>query len=280
MIRKSRYKLYLYNMQSSFRLLLAVTISLIIPSCFAMQNIFQTNKTTQSYATFNIFLNPDSLAKKNIYVNIKNSTIYKEFEVRDVIKENLANRGYNVKNSSSEADLIISSNIRYYGIFERDILNAMLEDKTKKENTSGITNDYTDFSRTYTKSKYNVDFSGMVIGGVSGFVIFGSLFGAIGGGILIGGSAIALEAIYSPKIILAFVDVQIAERVEHSIMQYNFNQVHYGEGGSKKLEYQENVNFKTYQTQIIIVSRNSNLKDKEALSDTKKQIIASLSNLI
>jgi hypothetical protein len=265
---------------SGLKLLLAAVLPLILFSCSALQNVFQSKKTTQGYLTFNIFLSPESLSFKKVHVIVRNSTIYKELEVEKLIKQNFEEKKYIMTPSPDQAEIVINANIRYYGIFEREILNAMLEDKSKKEGTAVSGQDFTDFSGVLKPSRYNVDFSGLVMGAAGGFSLFSTLTAAMIGGVAVGGAGIALEGFFAPQIILAFVDVTISEKLPFIVKQHHFNQVGDGEGGSKKIEYEAATSFKNLQTQIIVVSRSSSLTDKKALSDTKKQIVASLTGLL
>lgn len=266
---------------SSLKLLLIGLVPLILFSCSALQNVFQNQKTTQSYLTFNVFLSPESLAFKKAYIIVRNSTIYSELDVENVVQQNLKDKKYTITSSPQEAEIIINANIRYYGIFQREILNAMLEDKSKKEGTAtGERKDFIDFSTTLNPSRYNVDFSGLVIGAAGGFALFSTLTAAIASGIIFGGAGIAMENLFAPQIILALMDVTISEKLPSPVKKYYFNQVSYGEGGNQKIEYETTTSFRNLQTQVIVVSRNSRLTDKRALNDIKKQIIMSLTGLL
>lgn len=259
-------------MKSSFKLLLAILLSLILSSCFALQNFSKNTKTTQGYSSGSIFLDPDLISKKQVYLNFRNSTIYEDFEVQTEIENILKKRNFEIV-ESVDAPIRIQANLRYYGLFEREILNAMLEDKTKKDSFTSKEN-FEDFSEIKRRSKYDVDFSGIAIGSVIGFAIFHTIYGAIIGGAVFGGGAIFFEHIYESKIVLAMLDIEVSEKINHQIEVKDFRQVIQGVGGTRKEEETYYTNYRSYKSIGVIVSKNVLLSDETAISDVKKQIIS------
>lgn len=245
-----------------------------------MQSMFQNRKTIQSYSTFDIFLNPVILSKKNVYISVKNSTIYEELEVEKNIEKTLLDKSYTIAKDPKDAAIVMTANIRYYGVFDRDILNSMLEDRSKKETISNGNASFKDFSNIKKRSRYDIDFSGVMIGAGAGFIFFHTLGAAALGAITVGGSAIALENILESRIVFALIDVQISEKLGFQVKEYHSSQTQEGEGSTRKLEYQNEVDYKTYQTKIVAVAKNANLTDKSALHGIKKQIIANLLALV
>jgi hypothetical protein len=272
-------------MLSSLKLLLALiltlTLNMSLSGCFALQNVFSSANTTQSYFTENIFLDPLILSKKTIYINFRNSTIFENLDAKEDIKQKLEFEGYEIVNSPLEAGILIQSNIRYYGIFDKEILNAMLEDKTKKDKLSKNETEITpDIPSLRGRSKYDIDFSGIIIGGAVSFSIFQTVLAGMAGGIVGGILSITLERLYESKMIIAVVDVQISEKSDSPIKEIDFRQTNHGEGGTRKVEYESSTNFKNYKTKLLVVSKKANLNDKKAIKQTKKQITAAITGLI
>jgi hypothetical protein len=267
-------------MKSSLKLLLAFLLMLILSSCFALQNFSKNTKTSQSYALNNIFLDPKLLSEKKVYLNFRNSTIYEDFNLFNEIKNKLKSKGIEVVDENM-APIHIQVNLRYYGLFETEILNAMLEDKTKKDALTEKS-DFEDFSGLKKRSKYDVDFSGIALGGIIGFASMHTIYGAVLGGILIGAGAIFFESFYESKMVLAMLDISISEKLKNNkeIIVEDFRQVSHGMGGTRKESLQYKSNYQTFQTKVIVVSKNALINDENGIKDVKKQIIGIVSGLI
>jgi hypothetical protein len=265
-------------MKSGFRLLLSILLNIFLSSCFATQNFSKNTKTIQSYTTDNIIIDPFISAKKEIYLTLTNSTIYEKLDLENSLKYAFKKRGFEVLQSPQNAPLILDVKIRYYGIFEKEILNSMLEDKTKKDAISGEKN-FEDFN-LLSKPTINVDFSNLAIGGVGGFLIFKTILGAFGSAILTSGIAIILENSFEQKTLLAMLDVNIYEVSKEKIKTFDFRQIKLGEGGYRKIEFADETNYKSYQTKVIIILKRKFITEKNGIEDASKQIIASISGII
>ena len=275
------------KIRSGYKLLLTflmLTLTLLSSSCFTLQNISQNKKTTQSYSSENIFLNPVLLGKKKVYFNFRNSTTYENFNVSQEITALFEKKGFAVSDEISERNLsappiMIQVNLRYYGIFERDLLNAMLEDKTKKDALSE-NRTFEDFSNVKKRSKYDVDFSGLAIGGIVGFMAFHTVYAAVLGGALFGAGAVFFEHFYESKIVIALLDVQISEKGDNPIVITDFRQTSQGSGGTRKEELSTTSSYQNYQTRIVVISKNKSLNDEDGVADTRKQIISVIGGLL
>jgi hypothetical protein len=232
----------------------------------------------QSYTSDTIIISPFLKAKKQIYVSLTNSTIYHELDIEEDIKNAFKKRGFEVMEKPDNSPLLLEAKVRYYGIFEKEILNAMLEDRTKKDAISG-SSDFQEFQKL-TKPRSNVDFSGLVIGAVGGFLVFHNIGLAFGAGIATAGISMLLEGIFEPKILVAMIDVSIFEFTPNKIKVTDFRQIKLGEGGTRKTEFIEEVNFKSYQTKIIVVLKRRYLTENNGLKDAKKQSISAISSII
>ncbi len=265
-------------MKSGVKLLLSLVLTLFLSSCFAIQNFSQSTKTIQSYISDNITIDPSIKAKKQIYITLSNGTIYDDLNLENSLKEKFSQFGFSVLEKPQNSPIIIDAKIRYYGIFEKEILNAMLEDRTKKDAISGFRG-FEDFA-PLSKPKFKVDFSGILIGGVTGFLIFKNVAGAFGGAVLISGFSAFLEKLFEPQTLLAFVDVNVQEISKNKIKTFDFRQVKLGEGGTRKIEFIDETDYKIYQTKIIVVLKRKHLSEENGIGDAKKQIISSIFGLI
>lgn len=266
-------------MQSGVKLLLSVSLIFLLSSCFALQNFSGSVSSVQGYSSNNVFLNPEVLSGKKIYINFRNSTIYDELNLKPDLEKNFINKGFTITQNPKDALILLQASVRYYGIFERDILNSMLEDKTKKDAISGM-GEFQDFENAKKPSKYNVDFSGLVIGSVAGFAIFHTVYLALGSGILVAGASIGVEKWLEPKMVVALIDVEISEISKKPIKTYDFKQISQGDGGFRKVEFEDETHFKTYNTKILVIAKRKALTEEKAILDVRKQALASLSGLI
>ena len=258
--------------------LLLTLFALILNSCFAIKNYSKNTKTTQNYSSNNIFLQPSSLAQKSVYINFRNSTIYQEFNLQNEIEEKLTQKGF-LQTSNPKAPIIIQANLRYYGMFEKEILNSLIEDRVKKIALEEGEFKNEEFEKE--KSEEKLDVFAIAFGSVVSFLTFKTLASALIGGFVFGGGAIILEHFYESKMVIGLLEIQISEKIPNSkINIYNYSQVNNGMGGVKKEEVNYQSDYKTYQTKIFIVTKNSSLTDKKALNDTKLQIISAILGLL
>lgn len=276
------YLIFIKEMQSSKILLLSLVLT-ILNSCSAFNNFSGRISTTQSHYTESIFLSPEALKSKKLYLYYKNSTIYSDFNLEDKIKESYKNKEFTFT-TPEEATLIVQVNLKYYGVFDKELLNSIIEDTSKKVFIAKSINDnesdkkITEFTKE--KKKLNIDFSGFVIGGVGGFLIFQNLIGAFVTSGIVGAGAIFLDKYYEGRTVICLVDVQVLEKTSESVKIYEFAQINNADGSIKKMEIEENSNYKIQNTKIIIASKGSNMQDANAIQSIKKQLIASISNIL
>ena len=269
-------------MQSGKMLLLSFML-IILSSCSAFNNFSGRVNTTQSYYTESIFLSPEALKSKKLYVYYKNSTIYEEFDLGDKINANYKKKDFLLTNAE-EATLIIQVNIKYYGVFDKDLLNSIIEDTSKKGFIAKSANDddggkkFKEF--TEKQKKFDIDFSGFLLGGVGGFLMFHNVLGAFISAGVIGAGAIYLDKYYEGRTVICLVDVQVLEKIKDNVKVYEFAQITNSDGSIKKMEIEENSNYKMQHTKIIIASKGSNMHNSKAIESIKKQLITSISNVL
>jgi hypothetical protein len=265
-------------MKSGVKLLLGILLNVFLSSCFAMQNLSQNTTTIQSYTTDSIVIDPFISSKKQVYISLKNATIYEKMNLEGELKNFLKKRDFEVLEHPNNSPLIIDAKIKYYGVFEKEILNAMLEDKTKRGVLSGEKT-FEDFP-LLSKPTINIDFFTLFIGGVGGFLVFKTVFGAFSSAILLSGFNIILEKRFEPKTLLAMIDVSVYEYSKNKIKVFDFREVKLGEGGYRKMEFVDDVNYKVYQTKIIVALKRKFLTEESGVKDVSKQILSSISSII
>lgn len=268
-------------MKSRYLLLsLALTI---LNSCSGINRISNQNNIAQSYYTESIFLSPEALKNKKLHIYFKNSTTYEDFNLENDITKYYQEKGFEIT-TPANAHLIMQLNIKYYGIFDRELLNSVIEDTSKKVYITKSINDYELNGRTphfnTQKKKYDFNISGFIIGGIGGFLIFHNLLGSFisAGVVSIGGSY--LNKSFEEKTIISIVDVQVFEKTKSNVKMYELIQIQNPDGSFKKLEISEEGNYKIQQAKIIIASKNINIQDAKAIHNIKIQLLTSMNNIL
>ena len=85
-----------------------------------------------------------------------------------------------------------------------------------------------------------------------------------------------IKKLINKKTVIAVVDIEIAERTDNKITLQDYREVELGIGGTRKTEFKEDVNFKFYQSRVLIISENSHMKSSETIKDFSKQFISSI----
>lgn len=200
-----------------------------------------------------IFLDPVDPEQQIIYVQVRNTSKAKDFDLKNRIVAEMMGRGYKVTNRPSEANYMLQANIRNY-----------TEQRVASDGTGE-------------------SIIGAVVGGVLGSAIGGGkgqeiamTLGAVAGG----AAGQNLSGRTLDITFTAEVDIIIAERSQGTKINYETDQMlQKGMGTTTSASFNNKSDWKKYRTKLISKANKANLTVQEATPAIMTDITQSLSGL-
>jgi hypothetical protein len=237
--------------------------------CSAIQH---RNLETQLQLQQSVFISPDSIDDRPVYLRISNQTGKPDINFDSLLTQKLSTKGYKVTKNPKEAGIRLLVNFVY--------LDKAREGMSKEGAIAG-------------------GFGGAVIGGLAtqniGGAAIGAAAGASAGGFF--GLFFTIDTWYG------IVDVQIEEPLQNSAVRRSSSVteqqlgVTSGEGhkstrgasassGSQstneksELDYSETVKHKKTQTRIVVEAIQTNINETEASKQIREQLADSIANFL
>jgi hypothetical protein len=231
-----------------------LAMSLALASCASTQTAtVKKNLQVDTRMSSSIFLDPVDPADQIIYVQVRNTSKAKDFDLESRIRAEMMGRGYKVTNMPSEANFMVQANIR-----------------------------------NYTEQRVASDGSGesiigAVVGGVLGSAIgdgagqrIATTLGAVAGG----AAGQNLSGRVLDITFTATVDIVIAERSHNGKITYNNDQMlEKGMGTVTTANFDDKSDWKKYRTTLVSKANKANLTIDEATPAIMTDITQSLSGL-
>ena len=188
-----------------------------------------------------IFLEPAEPNQKVAFIDIKNTTDNPNLNINEVVKNNIAARGYKITNSPKQAHYLIQANILQAGKFTKEKANTVL------------------------KGGYGSAIEGAAVGAGIGALI-GKRDSTLGGGIAGAALGLAANAFIQDVVYGTIVDVQISEKAGKGVKvtENHASSLTQGTSSSKKQVSTEQTDWKRYRTRIVSFANKMNLTEEEA----------------
>jgi hypothetical protein len=252
--------------------LILFTTLIVLASQFGCSAIQHRNLETQLQLQQSVFISPDSIDDRPVYLRVSNQTGKPEINFDSLLVQKFAAKGYKVTRNSRDAGI-------------RLLVNFVYLDKARE----GMS----------TEGAIAGGFGGALIGGLAtqniGGAAVGAAAGASAGGFV--GLFFTVDTWYG------VVDVQIEEplqkmavRRSNSVTEQQLG-VTSGDGhkstrgtsassGSQssretsELEYSETVNHKKIQTRIVVEAIQTNINEPDASRQIREQLADSIANFL
>lgn len=247
-------------------------LTLTLASQFGCAAVQHRNLETQIQMQQTIFISPDAIDGRPIYVRVTNQTGKSDLNFDSMVSQKLVAKGYKVTKNPKEAGLRILANFMY--------LDKAKEGMTKEGAVVG-------------------GFGGALLGGATTKSYGGSLLGGLGGAGLgaLAGTMVSVDTWYG------IVDVQIEEPLQHSATRRTTSstaqrqkaasaQGHkdsrgsssssgmQGTAESSSMDYSETVNHKKNSTRVVAEAKQTNIDATEASKQIKEQLADSIANFL
>ncbi len=221
-----------------------------LTSCAGQTLIKKADLDVQTKMSATIFLEPVGLSKRNIYVNIRN-TSDEELHIESRIKDVLTSKGYTLTQDPDSANFMLQANVLKVG--KSDL----------RESESAL--------------------AGGFGGALIGVSLSGNSYNSTrNAGLAVGMLGFIADAMVEDTFYNMITDIQVRERPltgENITQQQNTN---VSQGTGTKLTQKTTggkVNWKTYRSRIISTANKVNLKFDEAQRELENGLIRSISGV-
>lgn len=231
-------------------LLLIVSIVIFLTGCSSVNTIVKKrNLEVQTQMSETIWLNPEFIGDKTIFVQIKNTTP-KKLTIEQKIKTLLISKGYKITNDPKKANYWLQANIL----------------KLNKEDLRN-------------NNPAEAGLVGAGVGGALGAYNTGSVNSAIGLGLVGGVVATAADALVEDVYYAMVTDIVISEKTNKKVIIDNVNLIKQGTRGIAATTSVNSGNMNKYQTRVVSTANKVNLKFEEATPLLEVELINAISNI-
>ncbi len=251
---------------------LSAIVVLALASQFGCAAVQHRNLEVQVQMQQTVFIEPDVLDGRPIYVRVTNQTGKNDLNFDSLVTQKLIAKGYKVTKNSKEAGLRILANFKFL-------------DKAQ----AGMTKE------------------GAVAGGVGGALIGGAVANSAGGALLSGLGGASIGALAGTMVTVdtwyGIVDVQIEEPLQKAVTRRTTStskqarnssskQGHndtrgsdsssgsQGTGEASSMSYDETVKHKKNQTRVVAEAKQTNINVAEATKQIQEQLADSIANFL
>jgi outer membrane lipoprotein SlyB len=219
--------------------------------------IGERNLDVQTKMTDSIFLDPVAPDRRTVFVQVRNTSDRRDFDIEQAVKAAVESRGYSVVEDPAQAQYMLQANV----------LQAGWTSESAAEATFGS------------------GFGGAVLGGAVGaaagravsrdtsVIIAGGLLGAAAESVT---SAFVQDVTYSIT-----TDIQVSERAREGVVITERLQQNLGQGaaGSEVLSSTETTEWKRYQTRVQSTASKANLEFEEAAPELTSRLTRSIAGI-
>jgi hypothetical protein len=243
------------NMKNKY---IALGLVLILAGCSAVQkSIKYSDLDVQTKMSETVFLDPVSPDKKTVIIQVRNTSDQPALSVENEIRQAVEAKGYQVVSNPDLAHYMLQVNVLQIG--------RVREDEAFMSLNGG----------------FGSTLQGAAAGAIAGGLISNDHYGYGIGGLVGAGVGTLADSMVEVMTFNMVTDIQLSEKAKGNIVTESSNaQLKQGTSGYKSSSYAEQTSWKKYQTRIISVARQANLKVEEATPALKRGLIQSLSGIL
>ncbi len=196
----------------------------------------------QTKMSATIFLEPVAEHKKRVFVQVRNTTDQKAFDLGDSIKTAMIDKGYRVVRDPDNAYYILQANV--LRIAKTDLRAA----------------------QHALNGGYGAALTGAAIGAGAGALASDNSDGMIIGALVGGAISTITDAFVKDISFTAVTDIQVSERIKGDsfVRESTTSTLVQGTSGTKEIKSNEKTKWKRYQTRIVSTANKVNLKFEKA----------------
>ncbi|WP_233809438.1 complement resistance protein TraT [Paraburkholderia sp. HP33-1] len=237
--------------------LAAIGSTSLLAGCAATQLAIEKRELdVQTKMSDTIFLDPTPEAKRTIFVQVRNTSDKQDFDIAADVTSAIAAKGYRVVTDPDKAQFILQANILQVG----------------KVSASAAHMAFGGYGAPLGSAF-------LAAGAAAGM---GARNGAIVGAGLAGG-LVELVANSAVKDVYytAITDVQIKERQRSGVKSHesSMHNVHQGNSGGTTVTYNDDTDYRTYQTRVMSVANKVNLDFNDAVTPLRSGLVRVVSGV-
>ena len=231
---------------------------LLLTGCGAVQkSIKYSDLDVQTKMSETVFLDPVADDQKTVVLQVRNTSGQSTFSMENELRQALESKGYRVVSNPDQAHYMLQANVLQIGRIREE--EAFLS----------------------LNGGFGSTLQGAAAGAVAGGLISNNFQGYGVGGLIGAGVGTLADSMVEVMTYNLITDLQISEKAKGAIVtESSHAQLKQGTSGVKTSAYAEQTSWKKYQTRIISVARQANLKLEEAVPALKKGLIDSLAGIL
>ncbi len=223
---------------------------MLFTGCSSLNTVIKKrNLETQTKMSETIWLNPENIGTKTVFVQIKNTST-NNIAVENEIKNVLLSKGYKITPLAKGANYWLQVNI-----LKLDKMNL----KDSEAALNGL--------------------AGAGIGATLGAYNTGSANTAVGLGLVGGAIGVLSDALIEDTYYTMITDILISEKTDDTVKRSQINASTQGTSGIDATVTNTKTNMNKYQTRVVSTANKVNLKFEDATPKLKSELIKTVSNI-
>jgi hypothetical protein len=238
--------------------LAAIGSTSLLSGCAATQiAIEKRNLDVQTRMSDTIFLEPTAAAKRTIYVQVRNTSDKPDFDIASDVSAAVAAKGYRVVSDPDQAQFILQANILQVGKVAPSAARMAF-------------------------GGYGAPLGAAFLG-AGAAVGMGATHGGpiLAAGLVTGLAEMVANAAVKDVYYTAITDVMIRERQRSGVKSHesSVHNLHQGNSGGTTVTYNEDSDYRTYQTRVMSVANKVNLDFGEAVTPLRSGLVRVISGV-
>jgi hypothetical protein len=198
-----------------------------------------------------IFLDPTPESQRTVFVQVRNTSDKPDFDIANDVTAAVAAKGYRIVTDPAKAQFILQANVLQVG----------------KVAPSAAQESFGRYG-----SALGGAFTGAAIAGAVGTYHAGPILAA---GLVGGLAEMTANALVKDVYYTAVTDVQIREKSHPGVKSHesSLHNLHQGSSGGTTVTYNEDTDYRTYQTRVMSVANKVNLDFAEAAPPLRSGLV-------
>lgn len=242
-----------------------MAFSLILSGCAALHtSIAKKDLDVQTKMSDTIFLDPVEPSQRTVFLNIKNTSDKSNFDIASPVARILESKGYTITSDPKKAHYWLQVNI-----LSVDKASPTAAQAALGAGYGGALGGAMAGAAAGSAIGLGLNgMSGMGVGGLAGAAVFGIVD--------VIASAAVKDVMY-----MAITDVEIAERVEKSVIvrQDSQQDAKQGVGGARRQTSTKISDMNRYRTRVVSTANKVNLEYEEAANDLTNGLTRTISGI-